>query len=90
MYSNHIRQKTRGIYMPTIKHWLKMPIQDMNGSVIDDKNKYITHQEYIYFFMRAIKHIVTENGYTIVDENRFKDDITSFIYSLSDNNNGRI
>jgi hypothetical protein len=84
MLTNHIRKKT-SIYQPTMKHWLGMCIKDCEGFVCDKKGKSITHGEYVNFFVNRLKIFIQKNDYQLIDEKQFKNEISTFIYTLSDN-----
>lgn len=84
MLTNHIRQKT-SIYQPTMKHWLRMCVKDCEGFVCDKKGKQITHDEYVDFFVDRLQNLIQKNDYRLIDEKQFKNDISTFIYTLSDN-----
>ena len=75
MWTNYIRSKYGATYKPTLQDWLKMPMEGEG----------ISHKEYVLFFIKAIEEIVLFNHYIIEDQKKFKDEITTFIYTLSDN-----
>ena len=75
MWTNYIRSKYNATYQPTLHDWLKMTMGEEG----------ITHKEYVHFFIKEIEEIVHFNHYIIEDQKKFKDEITTFIYTLSDN-----
>ena len=85
MLTNYIRFKYDSSYGDNFKHWLKMHITTCNEPIYSKDGKKITHEEYLNYFANSIKTIITQNNYVIVDENKFKDEIDNFIYTLSDN-----
>ena len=86
MLTNHIRRNTH-YYEPTFKQWLKMPLTDIDGVVLDEKDQRVTHEDYLQSFMNIICSIIAVNKYRIIDKKKFKKEIYKFIYTLSDNSN---
>ena len=61
-----------------------MSIVDFNGAVRAEDGKTISHNEYVDWFVDELITMVQSYQYSIEDENKFKEDITNFIYTLSD------
>ena len=85
MWTNYIRFKSNSTYEDTLQQWLKMNITICQEPMFTEDNKKITHKEYVNYFINIIKSILSSNNYVIINENKFKDEITNFIYTLSDN-----
>ena len=84
MWTNFIRSKSRADYDLTKKKWLNMSIVNFNGPVQAEDGKRIAHHEYVAWFIDELLITVKVNQYTIEDEKKFKEEITNFIYTLSD------
>ena len=84
MWTNFIRSKSRSDYEATKKKWLNMSIVNFNGPVQAEDGKRIVHNEYVDWFIDELMITVKDNQYTIEDEKKFKEEITNFIYTLSD------
>ena len=84
MWTNFVKSKSRSDYAITKKKWLNMSIIDFNGPVQAADGKSISQNEYIEWFVDELITIVQSYQYNIEDENKFKEDITNFIYTLSD------
>jgi len=61
-----------------------MSIVNFNGPVQAEDGKRIVHNEYVDWFIDELMITVKGNQYTIEDEKKFKEEITNFIYTLSD------
>ncbi len=72
-------KRIRDITMYTIvmSYWLKKNISDVDGTHTQ------TNAEYVEYFIENLYDILTYNGYVIVDDNAFKDEITQFIRTLT-------
>ena len=68
------------------EEWFRSPIEDSG----ENWKKNRTHGEYIQYFYEKLIHIIRENGFNINNEKRFKSEIATFIYQLSDESNGRV
>ena len=79
---SHIRQNK----IFSMKQWLKMLVEDENGICTKKNGNSFTHAECINYFIHTIKDILDRYGYVIENENEFKNEITQFVYSYSDNN----
>ena len=84
MWTNHIRKVT-SVYRPTLKDWLCMPIDDEEGVLKDGTHVILYNRDYVNYFINTIEMIIRTNNYAIGDVNRFREDITKYIYTLSDN-----
>ena len=84
MWTNFVRSKSRTDYEATRKKWLNMSIVNFNGPVQAEDGAMITHQQYTDWFISELMIIIHNCQYTIEDENKFKEEITNFMYTLSD------
>ena len=84
MWTNFVKSKTRADYDMTEKKWLNRSIMDVNGPVQAEDGKNIVHREYVDWFIEELITIVQSYQYIIEDDNKFKEEINNFIYTLSD------
>jgi len=84
MWTNFVKSKSRSDYAIPKKKWLNMSLVNFNGPVQAEDGKPILHHDYIDWFIDELITIVQGYQYIIEDENKFKEEITNFIYTLSD------
>lgn len=61
--------------------WWNMNVKKYDDT--DDINFPESNGEYVKSFCFTLKNIITKTGFSIQDEKRFKNEITTFIYQLS-------
>ena len=84
MWTNFVRSKERTDYEVTRAKWLKMSIVDWDGHVRGADGNNITHRKYVDWFVTELMEIISSSQYVIEDKNKFKDEVCTFIYTLSD------
>ena len=63
--------------------WQYNNICDLGGDIIFKKNK-VKNIEYLIYFYKTIKEIITRHGYTIINEKEFRNKIGSLLYKISE------
>jgi hypothetical protein len=65
--------------------WLYLPVGP-SKHMWTIHNKNINHKLYVKTFYNKLHKLLTNNGYTIENDKQFKQELTLFIYNLSDDN----
>ena len=70
----------------SLKKWFHSPIQTYEGSVKDEKGKFITHGHFVQQTYNDIQKILIKHNYQIADKKAFKNELVRYLYKLSDDN----
>lgn len=66
----------------TYKHWWNSPIEPQRCT---NNNKIVTNGIFVKEYYNDILNILNKCGYQIDNENKLKSEVTTIIYTLSDN-----
>lgn len=63
--------------------WFDSTIENIQGPV-KENNEPVKHGDYIKYFHRNLKNILTLNNLSINNEKQFKNEIATFVYRISE------
>ena len=67
------------------EEWHKSPVLGGSCGIWEFRDgSVVTHGEYVRDFYSQLKYILESEGYDIFEEKRFKSEIATLIYTLSD------
>ena len=67
----------------TFNDWQERNMKDLGGEIKHNKNP-VKNVEYLNYFYNEIKRLVISSGYTITDEEEFRNKIGRLLYKISE------